>query len=331
MNKTWRRPAQIAAGFLISAFFLWLAFRNADLGRVMVTLRHTDLWLVAAAFVLSLLGLALRSYRWKLLGDSYRGTPWHFFFRATSIGLMLNMFLPFRSGDLFQAYFISRGGRFSRSYALATVVLERLVDTISPLLMLIGGSLFVVMPEAVSLPKILAFFGALAAGIVLFIRQAERISAFAGRFGWLGYREKVVRLLGTLAGSLSFMKSRQVLFKALPITFFNWFVITIVSTWSLLYAVDIRLTFLQVIVVQGIMVISVAIPASPGYIGTWEFFTVLALGVFGVDRDQALSFAILTHFMSFLPVTLAGISVLACESMLKKDRQDIEAIRRTLS
>ncbi|MFN3966466.1 MAG: lysylphosphatidylglycerol synthase domain-containing protein, partial [Endomicrobiia bacterium] len=45
---------------------------------------------------------------------------------------------------------------------------------------------------------------------------------------------------------------------------------------------------------------------SPGYIGTWEFFSILALSIFDINKTHALSFGLMFHFFSWIVVTIIG-------------------------
>ena len=45
----------------------------------------------------------------------------------------------------------------------------------------------------------------------------------------------------------------------------------------------------------------------PGFVGVFESFAVLALGVYGVDKDIAIAWAIAYHVATYIPVTALGI------------------------
>ncbi len=48
------------------------------------------------------------------------------------------------------------------------------------------------------------------------------------------------------------------------------------------------------------------IPSSPGYVGTFDYFTMLGLTSYGADRAVAAVFALLVHLLLWIPVTLVG-------------------------
>ena len=57
---------------------------------------------------------------------------------------------------------------------------------------------------------------------------------------------------------------------------------------------------------QSLIAFGVAIPAAPGFFGVFEAITVVGLGLYGVSRAQAITFAIGFHVLTFIPVTVLG-------------------------
>ena len=314
-----KSTVQLLLGLGVSALFLWLAFRNADVAHIIGVLKGANILLLVIAFIAALGGLIMRSYRWKLLGKEYRGVPWKYFFHATTMGLSLNMFIPFRAGDLFQGYYIAKRSTLPKSYTFSTIVVERLMDMIPPVLMIIVGSFFVAFPAQVNTVMLIGMLGILFAGAAVAIRFAQPILEYCSVVGKrIKHGDKIVRLLENCILTVGFLKEKQVIFGALPLTFINWFVCTGISTYAVLRSLDIAIPFLSIYVIIGITVMSVAIPSSPGFVGTWEFFCMLALGLFGIDRNTALSYAVLSHVMAFAPVVVCGVGSLLYEIIIEK-------------
>ena len=48
------------------------------------------------------------------------------------------------------------------------------------------------------------------------------------------------------------------------------------------------------------------LPAAPGYIGTFDYLTILGLLSYGVDYHIAAAFAVTVHIILWLPLTIAG-------------------------
>ncbi|HHM24162.1 MAG TPA: flippase-like domain-containing protein, partial [Bacteroidetes bacterium] len=64
------------------------------------------------------------------------------------------------------------------------------------------------------------------------------------------------------------------------------------------------LASVTVLVMTGI---SVSVPSSPGYVGTYHYLVMQGLAIYGVPGSDALSFALVMHIFSMLPTTLLGL------------------------
>jgi hypothetical protein len=61
--------------------------------------------------------------------------------------------------------------------------------------------------------------------------------------------------------------------------------------------------------------VSVVVPSTPGYVGTFHYLCQVALLMFGVSASEALSYAIVAHAVGILPVTLAGVAAAQIEGI----------------
>jgi uncharacterized membrane protein YbhN (UPF0104 family) len=73
--------------------------------------------------------------------------------------------------------------------------------------------------------------------------------------------------------------------------------------------------------------LGVVIPSSPGFVGTYEWLAVAALGVVGVDGDVAIAFSLLMQAVWFVPTTLVGgaIAVREVHRDARRARAPVEA------
>jgi uncharacterized membrane protein YbhN (UPF0104 family) len=77
--------------------------------------------------------------------------------------------------------------------------------------------------------------------------------------------------------------------------------------------------------IQAVTSLSVAIPSSPGYIGSWEFMGTLSLLIFKVNKTKAVSFAVISHIIGIIPIVGLGlIFVLKEISTLKSFKEEKE-------
>ena len=75
-------------------------------------------------------------------------------------------------------------------------------------------------------------------------------------------------------------------------------------------SVGIELSLVEAIFVTAALNLGVAIPSSPGFVGTYQWLGVSALGVFGIASEGALAFAIVMQAVWYVPTTLVGAALL---------------------
>jgi len=63
---------------------------------------------------------------------------------------------------------------------------------------------------------------------------------------------------------------------------------------------------MELIFVTAVINLGVVIPSSPGFIGTYQWLAVSALGIVGVDGEVAIAFSLLMQAIWFIPTTIVG-------------------------
>ncbi len=136
-----KRAVQIALTLLLSALALYIALRGINFGDVGAALARVDWVWLSLTLLLILATLGIRAERWRiLLGRtvSLRDT-----FGLTGIGYLISGVLPFRAGDPARAVGASLRGPVSALAALSTVVVERVLDMLLIVLILVATLPFV--------------------------------------------------------------------------------------------------------------------------------------------------------------------------------------------
>src|SRR5213075_2726405 len=89
-------------------------------------------WLMLS-FATTVANLAIRAYRWQYLLDPLRKVRFGSAFRATAVGFAASTVLPARAGEVIRPYFLARHEHMSATGAFATIIHERLLDTVTVL------------------------------------------------------------------------------------------------------------------------------------------------------------------------------------------------------
>lgn len=298
-------------GIIISITFGYIVLRKANVQEVFEIIKSMKWVYLIVGLILTAVAIFLRSKRWKvLLGSNGSSMPLSSFFESICVGQMTNNILPFRVGDLVQAYFLGHKENLSKSMVFSTVIMERLFDFIPPALIIIIGSFFVILPEQIGIGRILIFLAVMSAIIFALFRSKTRLQKLIEKMlPTHRLRDRLHKLIESFYSGLGVMKKREVILKVSCYTVFVWLTYFLV-VYSCLHCFDINISLPSAMLVMSITAISVMIPSSPGYVGTWEFFVILGLGIFHIDKSRALSFALVYHLVSLLLVTLLGLIIL---------------------
>jgi len=90
-------------------------------------------------------------------------------------------------------------------------------------------------------------------------------------------------------------------------------------------AFDIPVSYTGALLLQGLLVLGISIPSTPGFFGPFEAVIVAVLALYGVRASLAFSYAIAFHVTTFVPITLLGLWSLV------RTPGGISALRRTPS
>jgi uncharacterized membrane protein YbhN (UPF0104 family) len=80
-------------------------------------------------------------------------------------------------------------------------------------------------------------------------------------------------------------------------------------------ALDLDLPWSAAGLVVAVTSLSMIIPSSPGYVGVFEQGVILSLGLFAVERETALAYALFVHALIYAIPSLWGLIGLWQESL----------------
>src|SRR5438309_1083396 len=124
----------------LAAGLVGLFLYKVDLLRVAAEIARARPEWLALSLATMIVNLAIRAFRWQYLLEPLGHTTFARAFRATAVGFAANSVLPARAGEVIRPYFLARTdrahGRMSATGAFATIILERLLDVITVLVLL---------------------------------------------------------------------------------------------------------------------------------------------------------------------------------------------------
>jgi uncharacterized protein (TIRG00374 family) len=312
-----------AVGIAISLLFLFLAARRVDAGEMLRALGEADYLFLLPLLAAVGLGLFLRSLRWRLLLAPIAATTTGALFTSLSIGYMANTFMPAHLGEFVRAWHAAGRAGIASGSVFATIVVERLIDVVSLLLLL--GLALLVFPFPGWVRQSGAFMLVLVAvlSVLLLVMKKNQQGSLAAcrrllRFLPGSARARAGEMLEQFLCGVSPLRRRRHYAAVAALSLLIW--VSYALTYQLLFhafgfVARFRLPWSAALVAMVITTISVVVPSSPGYIGTFHYLCQLALGLFLVPKGPALSYAFVLHALSVFPVFFLGLYFLAREKM----------------
>jgi uncharacterized protein (TIRG00374 family) len=300
------RSLAVAAlvGIPVSAVFMYLAIRGADLGAVWTTLQ--DVRPAPLGLAVACMGGVywLQAARWRRIAGTRLGQRQYV--EMVVAGVAVNNVLPGRVGDLLRARWVSRGA-FSGGRGLATVVLDRAFDILTLAAFLLATLPFVTDESWVDRIVAGTLLLLAALGVVLAAARSYTRRRPRGRRRHRGLARRFLR--DTLDGLSELMSTTRPA-PLVGLSVAAWL------TWSVAVilvgrAVGVEFSLVDAIFVTAALNLGVAIPSSPGFVGTYQWLGVSALALFGIGQEQGLAFAIAMQAVWYVPTTLVGLVLLA--------------------
>ncbi|MBI4885936.1 MAG: flippase-like domain-containing protein [Acidobacteria bacterium] len=303
---------------LAIALFTWF-LSHANLADVWVQLRHARVDLLVAGFGAVVLTYVLRAWRWRYLLRPIGPTRFRTAFRTTVIGFAALGVLPARAGDVLRPYLLAREEGLAMSATFATIIMERVLDLVAVLsllaLYLWGMSGVEALPPALVGP--IEISSALAgAAVVALMALMWILATHPERIGGLVFAaarvlphamaSRLAVLARTFSGGFAAARDPRALAAAVFWSFPLWLAIA-AEVWLVTIAFGIVVPFAGTFLLQGLLVIGVAVP-TPGAIGSYhEAYRVGVTTFFGAPNDTAVAAAIVTHAVSYVPVVMTGL------------------------
>jgi hypothetical protein len=340
------KKARFWIGILISILALALAFRQVDFAQVWASLAGVNYLILACSVVPLVLFLILRAFRWRLLFYPQQGLQIRNLFAVINIGYLLSNIFPARLGDVARAYLIGDTEEVSRASAFSTIVAERVLDALCAV-----GGFFLVLPFA-PLPAWMVQSG-LVVGLAALLAVAVFIALVRRRDWTIGLLDRFLKAvrwpdcktmtqvwdrlaqrtrlrflarlpwmersdLGHMAGSfIDGFSGITTLRLGPPLLLWSiviWAVISIFY-WIILLAFDPAQPFVAGLAVASVTALGMTVPASPGYIGVFEFLARETLVLFGMEPALALGCALVAHTTVYVVYTALGLASMVQQNL----------------
>lgn len=308
MNK------KVILGILISVVLVYLSIRGINLQDVFRDLQRIQFSYVISFIILIMLMQWLRSYRWGVMLQPMEKIDQLSLFSVTSVGFLAIASIPARIGELARPYLISKRSSIKMSSALGTILVERIFDSFTVLTFAIIILFFTDLPPWMIKSSIIFFLLALVMFcfiIFLILRRDAALKLINGILSKLPgkFAHKIDELIHHFIDGFQIITNIKLFLYLFFLSALIWLV-DVLAIYMLLESFGFGLPVMASFVLMIILIVGIAIPTAPGYMGNWHFACVLALSLFGLAKAEALSFALVYHFLSMIIVVVLGVAFL---------------------
>ncbi len=301
---------KIIIGTLISAFFLYLSLKGTEWGSVWHVIKTGTYLFIIPAIILHFVSFYIRALKWAIITSKFKKTDGNQLFPLIAIGLAMNNTLPLRAGEFARIFLLSNKLQISKVKSTITLIMERLFDIIGLLLVVAVFIKFRTWPGYInSLINFSLLF------LIIFILISPVLISILQTF----FNQKRLKELqkyivfGFIADKINEIKDGYVIYKDIPLVLkicglsVSIWILEGVSYFTLSMMFHMPLSLTDFIFVCAVVNISSAIPSSPGFIGTFEFFTTRLLIFLGISKSLALGYVLILHLELLIPVTIVGM------------------------
>lgn len=297
----------------ISLGFLALALRKLDWVELAHQLRQANYWWLIPCVLITVALLFLKGWRWQLMFLPEYRLPYWSVYTAMCAGYLANNVLPGRAGELIRLILLVSEEPVSAARTLATIVVERLLDILTLLVILVFLLPFVQLPaELVRGAQALGILALLAAAaMMVFSFWKDRVLRWAhailGKVRFLD-RPGIYGALGHLIDGFAMLRSRLGLL-LIGLSFLGW-VGVVLMAWSAAHAVHLQAPLTAIIFAVVVTTVAMLLPSTPGYVGVFHSTAVFALAAFGIPASSAFGFALIWHGINYLTLSGSGLVAL---------------------
>jgi uncharacterized protein (TIRG00374 family) len=314
--RNWR----YAVGWLLAAAGLIWVLHDVHLSRLARQLAGIDWRWVALAMVCDVLSYLVQAARWQLLLEPVGKVNLLRAMQAIYAGLFTNEVLPMRPGEFVRSYIASRWMATGLVTILPSIILERLFDGVWIAMGIGLAAIFAPLPEDLieageTFGAVVALFVALFIYLVLRRPRPRRGGRPADR-GMPRWKPllAIAELFKRLSEGLREASRTKEFYLAFALSL-PFLALQAITMWLIMLGYGLRLSFWVGVAVYVIVGLGTALPNTPANVGSYQFFTVLGLTLFGVDKTSATGFSLVVFTLLSLPLLIIGFLALSRSGM----------------
>jgi uncharacterized protein (TIRG00374 family) len=314
---------------LLGALALWYCFKNIAFDEFVAQLKSVNYFYIGISMAIGFIVFIIRALRWNIMINTLGYKPAAYnTYNAVVIGYIANLAIP-RIGEVARCATLYKTDRIPVNSLFGTVVTERIVDMIS--LFVIAILVFFLRMELFSTfvkERIIATWKpvfenmSLVATLLIIIAVIIAVTATYIFLRRLMRRPSMHKFRTMLNGLVEGLKS---IFKMKKNVLFIGYTIAIWTCyWLTSYLVTRAFSATSTLdAADGLLLMTLGslgwVVPVPGGFGAFHTLIAWGLMMYGVDFDQGVIFATLSHETQLLVMMFFGLIALFSVSLVKKN------------
>ncbi|MDB4900241.1 MAG: hypothetical protein JWN53_2049 [Gemmatimonadetes bacterium] len=314
-----RRLLHLLVSVIVVALMVLFA-RHVNWHAAGAAARDADWRLLAVAALVNLVSLALKGVRWWVFLRPLGVRSLALVMRATFAGASLNNLLVAQGGEGARVMLVARATGVSSARVLAALALERALDAVSYLVLLVGAAWLLPLPEVIGRWRtagsvVLAVVAVLLGALVIGSRDVVASSTDAARpvrdplisaTAW--WVQRLRAWLRRFVAGVGEVVSAGRLSGGMVLSLGAWALQ--VATYQLVArAAHLPLPLAGSVAALLAVGISFLVRATPGNVGVFQVVYALTASAFGVAEGPAVAVAVLIQVVQVLPTFVVGTAM----------------------
>ena len=243
-------------------------------------------------------------------------------FSSTIIGFMVTALIPGRLGEIVRPCLLGQKEGLSKTAAFATIIVERIFDLITVLvlfslyLLLVPAHSYLSSEASDTLNRvewsglISAIVAVALIGLLLlwhlktslFLKGTKKLSFFLPA----RLSHGLLKGISSFGEGLAVLRGKGLLLKVGIYSFVHWLTVCL-GMWLVLLAFEIKVPFYHTLFILLFNFVGAAIPTPAGVGGFHKAIQIALVNFLAIDNDLAIGTSIVMHAVTFAPAAFLGI------------------------
>ena len=302
---------------ILAGLFIYLILRQVNLDEFQQAFASASWGWYSAAVFAFIVGYACRIERWRLM--LYQENPtlsWRQCAGPFLSCVATNNVLPFRSGDILRGFAFNQQLGISTGVAVSSLFVERILDLFA-IMLILGVALIYFNGGEIQFLRISGLATLAVACFLLsllffphVIRPALHVLIHLLGRVFPKHETRLRQELNKGLDCLMNLAKAHMMFRLLNWSIMVWLAEGCVY-WLTALALPALVNAAAAWLALPVATLATLIPSTPGYIGSFDYFSVLSMTAMENSAESATVFTVLVHLALWLPTTIAGALIIA--------------------